>query len=108
MTSFYEQLLPALGFTRQMPIPGWLQYEAADEEMTAFFGITESPGHVPNDNRIAFWAENKVEVDRIGELVKRIGAKSVEGPMDYSLGYYALFFDDPDGNRLEVCHRWKE
>ena len=25
--------------------------------------------------------------------------------MDYSPGYYAVFFEDPDGNKLEVCHR---
>ncbi|MEY2519385.1 MAG: hypothetical protein QOF24_1144, partial [Verrucomicrobiota bacterium] len=23
----------------------------------------------------------------------------------YSPGYYAVFFEDPDGNKLEVCYR---
>jgi hypothetical protein len=25
--------------------------------------------------------------------------------MDYAPGYYAVFFEDPAGNRLELCHR---
>jgi hypothetical protein len=53
---FYESLLPALGFTRKTEIPGWLQYEAEapDGGAAAFFGVTESTGHVANASRIAF------------------------------------------------------
>jgi hypothetical protein len=55
---FYEMLLPAPGFTRKTEIPDWFQYEAAapDTGPAAFFGVTESASHVPNENRIAFWA----------------------------------------------------
>jgi predicted enzyme related to lactoylglutathione lyase len=102
---FYEALLPAVGFTRRAGIEGWLTFEATDGAVTEFFGVTESPAHVPNENRIAFWAESRAEVDRIAEVVARAGARNVEGPMDYETGYYAVFFEDPCGNRLEVCHR---
>jgi predicted enzyme related to lactoylglutathione lyase len=105
--SFYELLLPALGFTRNAGIEGWLTFEAADGDITEFFGVTESPGHIANENRIAFWAENVGEVDRIAEVAKRAGARNIEGPMNYEPGYYAVFFEDPCGNRLEVCHRVK-
>ncbi|HEY5769889.1 MAG TPA: hypothetical protein VIS71_08590 [Terrimicrobium sp.] len=49
--NFYETLLPALGFTRKTEIPGWLQYEAEVEGggPAAFFGVTESAGHIPNE-----------------------------------------------------------
>lgn len=104
-TPFYEQLLPALGFTRKVPIDGWLQYEAGDGEITEFFGITESPTHVANENRIAFWTGSQEEVDRIAETARSAGAQNIEGPMPYEPGYYAVFFEDPFGNRLEVCHR---
>jgi predicted enzyme related to lactoylglutathione lyase len=104
---FYESLLPALGFTRKAAVEGWLQFEAEGEAATEFFGVTESPGHVPNENRIAFWAGSPAAVDRLAELVSRIGARNLEGPMQYEAGYYALFFEDPCGNRLEVCHRVK-
>ena len=105
VTPFYEMLLPALGFTRDARVDGWLQFEAADNEITEFFGVTESPDHVPNENRIAFWAESNSEVDRLAEIARRAGAQNIEGPMPYEPGYYAVFFEDPCGNRLEVCHR---
>ena len=105
VTTFYETLLPALGFSRRMDIEGWLQFEAAGDTTTEFFGVTESSSHVPNENRIAFWAENPGEVDQIAEIAARVGAHNIEGPMDYSPSYYAVFFEDPSGNRLEVCYR---
>jgi catechol 2,3-dioxygenase-like lactoylglutathione lyase family enzyme len=103
--SFYEALLPALGLTRRVEVEGWLQFEAADQEVTEFFGVTESPGHVPNENRIAFHAASVAAVDHLAELAKGAGARNVEGPMNYEPGYYAVFFEDPCGNRLEICHR---
>jgi catechol 2,3-dioxygenase-like lactoylglutathione lyase family enzyme len=107
VTSFYEKLLPALGFTRDVRVEGWLQFEAAGADITEFFGVTESAGHVPNENRIAFWVESVSEVDRLAEVARRADARNVEGPMQYEPGYYAVFFEDPSGNRLEVCYRVK-
>jgi predicted enzyme related to lactoylglutathione lyase len=102
---FYEALLPALGFSRDARVQGWLQYESAESEITEFFGVTESPDHLPNETRIAFWAESAGDVDRLAEVARRAGARHIEGPSDYESGYYAVFFEDPCGNRLEVCHR---
>jgi predicted enzyme related to lactoylglutathione lyase len=103
--AFYETLLPALGFTRDARVEGWLQYEAADAEVTEFFGVVESSTHVANENRIAFWAPSVAEVDRLAEIAIRAGAKNVEGPGYETPSYYAVFFEDPCGNRLEVCYR---
>ena len=105
VTSFYEALLPALGFSRDARVQGWLQFEAADNDITEFFGVTESHSHVANENRIAFWAESQSEVEWLAEVARRAGAGNIEGPMQYEPGYYAVFFQDPSGNRLEVCHR---
>ena len=105
VAAFYEALLPVLGFSRRVAVEGWLQFEATDGAVTEFFGVTESPGHVPNENRVAFWAESAVEVDRVAAVAARAGARNIEGPMDYQAGYYAVFFEDPCGNRFEVCHR---
>jgi catechol 2,3-dioxygenase-like lactoylglutathione lyase family enzyme len=102
---FYEALLPALGFTRCLDVEDWLQYESTGEPAGAFFGVTESAAHVANENRIAFWAESEGEVDRLAEVAVRAGAMNVEGPMAYEPGYHAVFFEDPFGNRFEVCHR---
>ena len=101
--NFYRQLLPALGFTREQDIEDWLQFE--DESGAQFFGITESPSHRANENRIAFHARDTAEVDRLAAIARAAGALNLEGPMDYEENYYAVFFEDPCGNRFEVCHR---
>jgi catechol 2,3-dioxygenase-like lactoylglutathione lyase family enzyme len=88
-----------------MAVEGWLQFQASGNMATEFFGITESASHVPNGNRIAFWAKSPADVDRIAAIASGVGARNIEGPMDYAPGYYAVFFEDPAGNRLELCHR---
>jgi len=104
---FYQALLPALGFTRQAEIENWLQFEAEGTGgATEFFGVTQSSHHVPNESRIAFWADSTTDVDRLAQLVVRAGARNVEGPGYHEgPGYYAVFFEDPCGNRLEICNR---
>jgi predicted enzyme related to lactoylglutathione lyase len=105
---FYGALLPRLGFTEDMNIPDWLQYCAGGDGPTEFFGVTQSPGHTPNENRIAFWASSMAEVDAIAQVLTKIGARNIEGPShEGSEGYYAVFFEDPAGNKLEVCYRSK-
>jgi predicted enzyme related to lactoylglutathione lyase len=103
---FYETLLPALGFTRDVRIEHWLQFEAAGADGAAeFFGVTESPRHVANECRIAFWADSSNEVDRLAKIIVQAGARNVEGPGYHEgRGYYAIFFEDSCGNRLEICH----
>jgi catechol 2,3-dioxygenase-like lactoylglutathione lyase family enzyme len=73
----------------------------------AYFGITEESGHVANGNRIAFWVASEAEVERVTEIARGAGAADVSGPksMPYGPGYYASFFADPSGNRLEVYVR---
>jgi hypothetical protein len=88
VAAFYETLLPALGFARRADVEGWLQFESADGAVGEFFG-----------------AESVADVDRVAKVAARAGARNIEGPMDYEPGYYAAFFKDPCGNRLEVCHR---
>lgn len=102
---FYETLLPALGFSRRVQVEGWLQYEAADRGITAFFGVTESAKHKPNENRVAFWSPTVEDVDELAKVADLAGAINIEGPMAYAPGYYAVFFEDPSGNRFEICHR---
>lgn len=104
--SFYDVLLPALGFTREAKIEEWIQYEAAGTDgMPEFFGLTESSRHVVNECRIAFWADSHAEVDRLAAVVVQAGARNVEGPLYEEPRYYAVFFEDPSGNRLEICYR---
>jgi hypothetical protein len=40
-------------------------------------------------------------------VLEAAGAQEISGPnwMPYGPDYYAVFFTDPSGNRLEVYHR---
>jgi predicted enzyme related to lactoylglutathione lyase len=103
---FYETLLPSLGFAEEVEIEGWLQYQAKSPDGAAeFFGIMESPTHQANECRVAFWAETMADVDRLAAIAAEAGAKNIEGPAFEEPDYYAVFFEDPSGNRLEICHR---
>ena len=106
---FYVKILPALGFTRDKSDQEWGTFYAETKGVpTEFFGFIEDKNHRPNESRIAFWAESNDEVDRIAQVVREAGGKNLEGPQiwaEYTPGYYALFFEDPDGNKLEVCCR---
>ena len=103
---FYDVLLPAVGFLHAAQIEGWIQYESVGTDRAPeFFGLTESPRHVANECRIAFWVDSNAEVDRLATIAAQAGAKNMEGPLYEEPGYYAAFFDDPSGNRLEICCR---
>jgi catechol 2,3-dioxygenase-like lactoylglutathione lyase family enzyme len=107
--NFYRQILPAIGFTEDRSGEGWIGfYSDGAFPSRAFFGLSEDPQHLVNGTRIAFWAESRKEVDRIGGIVIQAGAINVEGPdlnPEYGDGYYAIFFEDPEGNKYEVVCR---
>lgn len=106
---FYGRILPALGFAVERSDAEWGTFYAESASGPAdFFGFTEDPAHRPNGTRIAFWADTTAEVDRFATVVKEAGGLNLEGPAEcpeYTPGYYALFFEDPDGNKLEICCR---
>ena len=107
---FYDVLLPSLGFPHYNDEgPGVFSYDAAREHpKPEFVAVIEDPGHVPNATRVAFWADTREEVDALAPVLQRCRARNVEGPMmnpEYSPRYYAVFFEDPCGNRFELCCR---
>ncbi len=106
---FYGKFLPQLGFVHESPGEDFHTfYSAGGDKPSEFFVFDEDKNHQPNGTRIAFWAETREEVDRVAKLVREAGGKALEGPeicVDYSPGYYAFFFEDPDGNKLEICCR---
>ena len=105
---FYETLLPALGFTQRYHGERWRVWATTDAlPFTAYFGITESAEQVSNENRIAFAVGSREDVEHVAEVAWAAGALERSGPkeMPYGPGYYAIFFADPSGNRLEVYFR---
>jgi predicted lactoylglutathione lyase len=105
---FYSELLPAVGFETGRKGKIYSGFDGHGKlPDRPWFGFTESKDHRANANRIAFWAESREEVDEIGRVLESAGARNISGPRDcpeYSPTYYAVFFEDPFGNCLEVCY----
>lgn len=58
-------------------------------------------------HHLAFHAESRADVDALHALLVRIGATVLDAPAEYpqyGAGYYAVFFADPDGIKLEFVH----
>ena len=57
---------------------------------------------------MAFYAQTRSDVDRLHQVLVDIGAVVLDPPAEYpqyGSGYYALFFADPDGLKLEFVFR---
>jgi catechol 2,3-dioxygenase-like lactoylglutathione lyase family enzyme len=61
----------------------------------------------PGLHHIAFAADSRAVVDHAHDLAVAAGAEILDAPQefDYEPGYYATFFRDPDGFKLEVVTR---
>jgi catechol 2,3-dioxygenase-like lactoylglutathione lyase family enzyme len=106
---FYGKILPALGFPTRFQGEDYVSYGSlTDHPKPEVIALDEDRSHVPNLTRIAFWRETREDVESFAAILKEAGARNIEGPelcTEYSPGYYAVFFEDPCGNRLEVCCR---
>lgn len=107
--AFYDVILPVLGFPVKGRTAHCVYYEArSTHPKPEFVALIEERSYIANSSRIAFWSDAVAGVDGVGKLLAQAGAKNVEGPMfcpEYSPTYYAVFFEDPTGNRLEVACR---
>lgn len=62
----------------------------------------------PGLHHLAWRAESRADVDALHALLRRIGATVLDAPADYPRygeGYYAVFFADPDGLKLEYVFK---
>lgn len=61
----------------------------------------------PGLHHFAFNADSREQVDTFHKLLLDIGATILDPPAEYNHyapGYYAVFFADPDGIKLELVH----
>ena len=57
-------------------------------------------------HHLAFRADSRAAVDERALWLRELDAEIESGPEEYpySPGYYAVFFADPDGIKLEIVH----
>ena len=112
---FYRDLLGPLGYHRVSEVEG-----ERGETIYYLIGPATSVGlrqamserSTPHDryevglHHVAFEASSRSAVDERERWLREVGAQ-IESPAReyaYSLGYYAVFFYDPDGIKLEIVH----
>jgi catechol 2,3-dioxygenase-like lactoylglutathione lyase family enzyme len=107
--ALYDSLMPALGYSRIVEDPDSIcYYRPPDDRKNPFLGLVVDPSHRPNGTRLAFRARGRDDVDRLAAVAKAAGARAFEPPAlceEYTPHYYATFFEDADGNKLEICFR---
>ncbi len=105
----YDALLPAMGYSKINADEESAGYHRPDETgAEPFIWLVEEADHRPNGTRIAFNAASRSEVDRLAAIARENGATNVEPAElvpDYGPAYYATFFEDAEGNKLEICCR---
>lgn len=63
--------------------------------------------HAPGLHHLALHAQGRDDVDALHRLLVKIGATVLDAPAEYpqyGAGYYAVFFADPDGLKLEYAY----
>ena len=111
---FYRALLSPLGYTRANDIVGErgerVVYLGGAGMVAVSLRAAQSPGgydrYRVGIHHVAFEAPSRETVDERMRWVRGQGLEIESEPReyDYSPGYYAGFFYDPDGIKLEIVH----
>jgi catechol 2,3-dioxygenase-like lactoylglutathione lyase family enzyme len=103
--AFYEKLFAFLGFEVLDEYPGAIGWTNGK---TRFWIGQSEPGrrhhHRTGDvgfHHYAFELESRADVDALDAFVRTLGAHIVDPAGEYYEDYYAVFFLDPDGLKLE-------
>ncbi|NOT55804.1 MAG: bleomycin resistance protein [Deltaproteobacteria bacterium] len=109
---FYGWLMPKIGYTsgeqEYGTMKGWLGKRMS-------FWIKKADARFATDTfnkdriglcEIAFKGESRTDIDALAKDIVANGGTILDPPKeyDYAPGYYAVFFADPDGIKLEVVH----
>lgn len=116
---FYETVLGFVGYVVVDTYDYGFDMDARDESgaLVGSIGILKARGentarthdrYAPGLHHIAWNAASREDVDALHALLAKIGATILDAPAEYPKygpGYYAVFFADPDGLKLEYVFR---
>jgi predicted lactoylglutathione lyase len=100
---FYDALTAELGVGRMMENE---QFIAWGGHGGAGIGLTKpfdgKPATVGNGVMAALRAKDRAQVDRLYNLAMSLGGQDEGAPGERFPGFYAAYFRDPDGNKLNA------
>jgi catechol 2,3-dioxygenase-like lactoylglutathione lyase family enzyme len=119
--AFYLAVLAELGLQPPVTFEGergeTIHYLRFPTEGSGSLGLRAASGpeasqafelYAPGLHHLAFGVDDPADVDRAHDAAARAGAEVLQAPRpwpDYHPDYYATFFLDPDGFRVEVRSR---
>jgi catechol 2,3-dioxygenase-like lactoylglutathione lyase family enzyme len=109
---FYARVLPLLGFRRiadctEGPLWSGELFELGLQEARGPNRQRLHDRYSPGLHHLAFGAQTRGDVDRVHRELVALGIEILDDPTEYPEycdGYYAVFFRDPDGMKLEYVH----
>jgi catechol 2,3-dioxygenase-like lactoylglutathione lyase family enzyme len=116
---FYEAVLGFMGYVVSDVYEYGFDMDARENDgaLIASIGILKARGehaarahdrYAPGLHHIAWNASSRDDVDALHALLSNIGATILDPPAEYpryGAGYYAVFFADPDGLKLEYVFK---
>ena len=109
---FYDRMMPVLGFRKGEGTIGGdphLFYYNRQFVYSLRPAREGAPGHdpyAPGLHHLCFRVVDEAAVDRAARELRALGVEATEPRYypEYAPDYYATFFEDPDGLRLEVMN----
>jgi glyoxylase I family protein len=115
---FYESVLGFMGYALQerteagfdfgLQIPGTPYTSIGILDARGSNAAREHDRYTIGLHHIAWTAESRADVDALYQHLLKIGAHVLYAPAEYpeyGPTYYAVFFSDPDGLKLEYVHK---
>lgn len=108
-TAFYASVLPLLGFERiadcaDGPLWRGQHFELGLQQARGAGLERQHDRYSPGLHHLAFGAVSRAAVDDVYAALRRLRIVMLDPPSEYpqyASGYYAVFFADPDGLKLE-------
>jgi predicted lactoylglutathione lyase len=101
---FYDAIAAELGVKRMMENDTFIAW--GEPGGAAGIGLTKpfngEPATVGNGVMVALQCKDREQVDRVYSLARSLGAPCEGPPGDRGGGFYAAYFRDPDGNKLNA------
>jgi catechol 2,3-dioxygenase-like lactoylglutathione lyase family enzyme len=113
--AFYDRVLGRLGYVPLDAAGAGAPCWGVTDASGGVFSIALQPSRperaaeahdrsAPGLHHLAFHADGRADVDDFHAFLQTLDATILDAPAeyDYTPGYYAVFFADPDGLKLEV------
>jgi glyoxylase I family protein len=112
-SSFYDLILGRLGYLRSTQYEGDVPcWEISSSGFSFSLGLHLARSDAAHNryaaglHHLAFHLTSRAEVDSFYAFLcqERVAVLDPPAVYDYTPGYYAVFFADPDGMKLELVH----